>query len=82
MMAMAATIGGIVVVVLVLVLVAVIVSASTPPGTASGQAAGSDDVCFTYCMGVVEMQCGDNEILGPCFGIWDCRAEIGAHECK
>lgn len=74
----------IVAVIVVLVIVGLIVAASqsgkdvTPPS----QAPGAANTCFTYCLGLVELQCGDNEVIGVCFGVWDCRAEIGAHECR
>ena len=51
---------------------------TTPPS----QVPGAENTCFTYCMGLVELQCGDNELMGACFGVWDCNAQIGAHECR
>lgn len=74
----------IVVAIAVLVLVGLIIAASqsgkdtTPPS----QAPGAANTCFTYCLGFVELQCGDNEVIGACLGVWDCKAQIGAHECR
>ena len=50
--------------------------------TPTSQAPGAENTCFTYCIGVVEFQCGDDELLGACLGLWDCADEIGVHECK
>ncbi|MEW6297511.1 MAG: hypothetical protein AB1671_07200 [Thermodesulfobacteriota bacterium] len=74
----------IVVVIVVLVVVGLIVAATqsgkgtTPPS----QVPGAANTCFTYCLGLVELQCGDNEVIGVCLGVWDCTAQIGAHECR
>ena len=78
------TLLGVIIVVVVLVVVGVIVVATTnqnspPPAS---QAPGTSNTCFTYSLGLLEFQCGDNKFMGASFGIWDCREEIGAHECK
>jgi hypothetical protein len=74
----------IVIVIVVLLVVAAIVVATTSgrDTTPPSQVPGAENTCFTYCLGLVELQCGDNEVMGACFGVWDCNAEIGAHECR
>lgn len=46
------------------------------------QVPGAENTCFTSCLGFVELQCGDNEVIGACFGVWGCDAQIGAHQCR
>ena len=62
------------------VIIAVASNQNTPPP--SGQEPGSPQTCYSYCMGLVELQCGDNKFMGGCFGIWDCKAQTGAHQCR
>jgi hypothetical protein len=50
----------------------------TPPS----QVPGAANTCFTSCWGFVELQCGDNELIGACFGVWGCDSQTGPHECK
>jgi hypothetical protein len=75
---------GLLIVVAVLVVVGLILIATTsqeapaPPS----QQPGAANTCFTYSLGVLEFQCGDNKFMGASFGIWDCKAGIGAHPCK
>lgn len=75
---------GVLIVIGVLVVVAIVVVVvsrgrdTTPPS----QVPGAENVCFTYCMGLVELQCGDDELIGACLGVWGCNEEIGAHECR
>ena len=71
-----------VVVVVVVVIVAIVVSQQGRGTTPETQVPGAAATCFTYCLGVVEFQCGDNEVMGVCFGTWGCDAEIGAHVCR
>ncbi|MCR4300467.1 MAG: hypothetical protein NUV51_02575 [Sulfuricaulis sp.] len=75
---------GIIVVIVVLVIIGLIIIAvtnqSTPPPPS--QAPGTTSTCFTYSLGFLEFQCGDNKFMGASFGIWDCKAEIGAHQCR
>ncbi|WP_461482474.1 hypothetical protein [Porticoccus sp.] len=78
------TLLGVIIVVAVLVVVALIIVATTnqssPPPPS--QAPGTTSTCFTYSLGLLEFQCGDNKFMGASFGIWDCKAGIGAHQCK
>lgn len=53
---------------------------NTPPPPS--QVPGTKDICYTSCLGLVELQCGDNKLMGACFGLWDCSAGHGAHKCK
>ena len=73
---------GVVIVVLVVVGVLIIVLGINEGATPPSQAPGTEATCFTYCMGALEFQCGDDEFIGLCFGIWDCKAELGAHTCR
>jgi hypothetical protein len=72
---------GFIVVMLLVVVVSVLVSIFFPPSSAP-PANDATNTCFTYSLGVMEFQCGDNKIMGPSFGVWDCKAQIGAHTCK
>jgi len=72
-------IGIAIVAAIVVILIVTTNQKSEPPPS---QVPGGGNTCFTYCIGFVEFQCGDNKLIGPCFGVWDCKAEIGAHECK
>jgi hypothetical protein len=78
------TLIGVLIVVAVLVVVGLIVMASTSQESPapSSQQPGAANTCFTYSLGVLEFQCGDNKFIGPSLGIWDCKAGIGAHQCK
>jgi len=72
-------VGVVIVAIIVVILVATTQGRDvTPPS----QVPGAENACFTYCIGVVEFQCGDNELMGACFGVWDCDEEIGVHECR
>lgn len=79
---------GIIVVIVVLVIVAGIIIAASSGGKGDGgdEAGGNNDVggiCHTYCMGVIELECGSNAPVGACFGAWDCSPpEVGPHQCK
>lgn len=68
----------------VLALVGLVVIATTdqsaPPPTS--QEPGVSSVCYTYSLGFLEFQCGDNKFMGGSLGIWDCKAGIGAHTCR
>jgi hypothetical protein len=70
--------------IVVLVVVGLVVAAAssgrdvTPPS----QVPGAQNACFTSCLGLVELQCGDNELMGACLGVWGCDAGLGVHECR
>jgi hypothetical protein len=70
------------IIVLIVVGIIIIIANTGKDTTPSSQAPGTVNTCFTYCMGVLEFQCGDNEFIGLCAGLWDCRDELGVHECK
>ena len=67
-----------VVLVIISVVMAFLFGSSVPPS----QVPGAENVCFSYCAGFVEFQCGDNQIMGLCAGFWDCASETGAHACR
>lgn len=68
--------------IIIVVIIIVIVVATSGRGTVPPSQIPGTNTCFTYCIGLVEFQCGDNEVMGVCFGVWDCRAEIGPHDCQ
>ena len=70
------------VVIIVIVIVVVVVGTQGRDVTPPSQVPGAENTCFTYCIAVGEFQCGDNEVMGFCLGVWDCDEEIGAHECR
>lgn len=78
------TLLGVIIVFAVLLIVGLIVvvatSQTTPPPPS--QQPGASNTCFTYSLGFLEFQCGDNKFMGGSFGIWDCKAQIGVHQCK
>ena len=48
-----------------------------------GDGGGQGRTCHTYCLGVVQLECGSNKAVGACFGAWDCSPpDKGAHPCK
>ena len=48
-----------------------------------GDGGGQGRICHTYCLGVVQLECGSNKAVGACFGAWDCSPpDKGAHPCK
>mgnify|MGYP000064516454 CR=1 FL=1 len=53
-------------------------------GNDGGNNGGNDNnICHSYCLGLVELECGSNKAVGACFGAWDCSPpDKGAHECK
>lgn len=40
-----------------------------------------DEPCFTKCFLVLEFACENSQLVGQCFGFWECDAGNGAHEC-
>ena len=38
-------------------------------------------ICYTYCLGFIQFECGTNRPFGLCFGGWDCYDKWGAHLC-
>lgn len=68
-----------VVLIVISVVMGLLLGGGDPPPP---QAIGTENVCYTYCSGLVEFQCGDNDMMGACLGFWDCSAEIGAHQCQ
>lgn len=78
------TLAGILITLAVLAVVGIIIAVATNQDSPAppAQAPGTQNTCFTYSLGVLEFQCGDNKFMGPSFGIWDCRDEIGAHQCR
>ena len=76
----AAWIVALLVTVAVLAVVGAIVAVSSGGGDGGG---GENRICHTYCLGLVELECGSNKAVGACFGAWDCSPpDKGAHACK
>lgn len=82
---------GIIVVIVVLAVVAGIIIAGSSGGSkgsndgSSGESGGMAEnrVCHTYCMGVVQLECGSNKAVGACLGAWDCSPpDKGDHLCE
>jgi|GEM_PF-2205933 len=38
-------------------------------------------ICYTQCMGLLELACETGQVIGFCGGLWGCNAQIGAHTC-
>lgn len=81
---------GILVVVVVLAVVGVIVAASSSGDNGSNNGSNGEDggvaenrICHTNCMGLVQLECGSNKMVGACLGVWDCSPpDKGDHLCK
>lgn len=78
-------IWAIVVTIVVLAVIGVIIAAGSSGGgdnNSGGDSAGNG-VCHTYCLGLVQLECGSNKAVGACIGAWDCSPpDKGAHQCK
>lgn len=72
----------IIIVTVVLVVISVVMGWLLGDRTPPAQEPRTEATCFTYCSGLVEFQCGDNDIMGFCLGFWDCTEERGAHICQ
>ncbi|TNE75868.1 MAG: hypothetical protein EP334_09500 [Gammaproteobacteria bacterium] len=76
---------GIIVTIVVLAVIGAIVAGTSGGGDGGGNTGGDDigGICHSYCLGLVQLECGSNVAVGACFGAWDCSPpDKGAHECK
>lgn len=68
---------------LVTVAVLAVIGAVIAVSSGSGDGGGENRTCHTYCLGLVQLECGSNKAVGACFGAWDCSPpDKGAHPCK
>ncbi len=72
---------GIIITIIVLAIVGGIIVATS--GSGDGDGGDNNRICHTYCLGVVQLECGSNKAVRACFGTWDCSPpDKGLHECK
>lgn len=41
----------------------------------------TNDICYTYCLLVIEVECNTNAFMGVCAGLWDCSYGMAPHPC-
>lgn len=73
----------VVVAVAVVIIAGVLVEVASNSGDDDTNAGddGGNNLCPSYCLGFVELECGSNKLVGGCFGVWDCEAGV-VNECE